>query len=83
MINSICVFARAGEDRESIPDFKRTLALVNEHYLQCLHLFHSFQKMLDTDIVNSHLPRHGDRPLSFVPERYSPDELRKRRSRPS
>ncbi len=69
-----------GEDYESIPDFKRALALVREHYPQSLQFFHSFQKIVDTDIVNSHLPRQGDGPLSFIPQRYSPHELHKRQT---
>ena len=69
-----------GEDSESIPDFRKTFALVQEHYPKALQLYHSFQKAVDTDIVNSHLPRGTEGPVSFVPERYSVEELIKRQS---
>ncbi len=67
-----------GEDSESIHDFKRALAMVRSLYPASLHLFHSFQKEVDTEIVNSSFPHKGK--LSFVPEKYSAKELQKRRA---
>jgi hypothetical protein len=67
-----------GGDEESLPDFRRARAMVEKLYPGALHLYHSFQKAVDADIINSHLPHEGG--LSFVPERYSVEELRRRQA---
>jgi hypothetical protein len=67
-----------GSDEESLPNFRKARAMVERHYPEALHLYHSFQKEVDTELVNSHLLRESGGPLSFVPERYSIEELRKR-----
>ena len=69
-----------GEDSESLPDFRKAVALVQKHYPKALHLYHSFQKAMDTEIVNSHLPHEAEGPVSFVPKRYSVEELRRRQA---
>lgn len=66
-----------GEDSESISDFRKASRLVQQCYPRALHLYHSFQKAVDTEIVNSHLPHAAEGPLSFVPDRYSVEELRR------
>ena len=52
--------------------------MVEKHYPEVLHLYPSFQKEVDTELVNSHLPRGAGGPLSFIPERFSVEELQKR-----
>ena len=76
--NTIIIDIWTGEDEESLPDFKKARLMVEKLYPSSLHFYHSFQKTVDTEIVNSYLPHEG--PLNFVPERFSIEELRKRQS---
>jgi hypothetical protein len=52
--------------------------MVEKQYPDSLHLYHSFQKQVDKEIVNTRLPHEGT--LNFVPERYTIEELRRRQA---
>jgi hypothetical protein len=70
-----------GEDQECMDIFKRAFVLAREHYPNSMHLFHSFQKLVDAEIVSLHLPREPGNSLRFAPENFSPEALRKRQQR--
>lgn len=67
-----------GGDEESLPDFHRARAMVEKLYPDSLNLYHSFQKQVDNETVNTRLPHEGT--LNFVPERYTIEELRRRQA---
>jgi len=68
--NTVIVDISAGEDYECTENFKNTIKLLDNYYPNALHLFHSFQKMVDMEIIAQYL---GDveKPIRFVPPRFT------------
>lgn len=65
--DTIIIDIWAGRDYEFVEDFRRLRSTLYKYYANALHLFHPFQKILDTEMFLSYL---GDvkKPIRFVPE---------------
>lgn len=67
--NTIIVDIWAGEDYECKEDFKNSWMLLNKYYPNALHLFHSFQKLADTEIIAQYIA-YAEKPIRFVREQF-------------
>ncbi len=65
--NTIVVDIWAGEDYECMEVFKNSWILLGKCYPNALRFFHSFQKLVDTEIVAQYLV-DIDKPIRFVRE---------------
>jgi len=69
-----------GEDRECVDLFNKAFEVVSNFYPSSINLFHSFQRLIDTEIVNTHFKTGLDGPLRFIPEDLSRAALQRRQS---
>lgn len=64
--DTIIIDIWAGKDYEFVDDFKRLRDLLCRYYAEALHIFHPFQKILDTEEFFNCL-RDVKKPIRFIP----------------
>jgi hypothetical protein len=68
--NTIIVDIWAGENYECIEKLENTIDLLYNYYPDSLHMFHSFQKMVEMEIIAKYL-EGIEKPIRFIPSRFT------------